>query len=101
MKQGKLRGKEYIYCIEKIYVKAKRRREIRFPLYKDTIRADNRYILRSLNVIKLELIELVRASVKEKVFSDKFIQRLKEEINIALSKNSYLQSFLKVYPHYP
>lgn len=38
MKQGKLRGKEYIYCIEKIYVKAKRRREIRFPLYKDTIR---------------------------------------------------------------
>ncbi|SFF87425.1 hypothetical protein SAMN04487885_11370 [Clostridium cadaveris] len=29
MKQGKLRDKEYTYCIEKIYVKAMRREEIR------------------------------------------------------------------------
>lgn len=81
MKQGKLSDKEYTYCIEKIYVKAMRREEIRFSLYKDTVRADNRYIPRSLDVTEVELIELIKNSIKEKVFSDEFIESLKQEIN--------------------
>ncbi len=81
MKQGKLRDKEYTYCVEKIYVKAMRREEIRFSLYKDTVRANNRYIPRSLDVTEVELIELIKNSIKEKVFSGEFIESLKQEIN--------------------
>lgn len=81
LSQASLADDEYTYCIERIYVKAKRRDEIRFSLYKDTVRSENRYIPRSLDVTELELIELIKASIKEKIFSDEFIQMLKQEVN--------------------
>ncbi|EOT2959711.1 hypothetical protein ACSW9O_00380 [Clostridium perfringens] len=62
-------------------MKAKRREETRVSLYKDTIRSSNGYISRSLNVTELELMELIKKAIKDKVFSKEFIERLKEEIN--------------------
>jgi len=79
--RGKVNDKEYTYCIERIYIKAKKRDEIRFCLYKDTVTRENRYIPRSLDVTELELFELIRSSIKEKVFSEEFIQMLKQEIS--------------------
>lgn len=79
--QASVIDEEYTYCIERIYIKDKKRHEIRFSLYKDTIKADNRYIPRSLDVTELELIGLIKASLKENVFSDDFIAMLKQEIN--------------------
>ena len=68
--QARLNDSEYTYCIERIYVKAKKTEEIRF-----------RYIPRSLDVTELELIELIKESIREKVFSEEFIEMLKQEIN--------------------
>ncbi|WP_195959371.1 hypothetical protein [Clostridium saudiense] len=79
--QARLNDSEYTYCIERIYVKAKKTEEIRFSLYKDTVKSDNRYIPRSLDVTELELIELIKESIREKVFSEEFIEMLKQEIN--------------------
>ncbi|CAM2079198.1 hypothetical protein NSA50_13535 [Clostridium sp. DSM 100503] len=79
--QASLNDSEYTYCIERIYVKAKKTEEIRFSLYKDTIKSDNRYIPRSLDVTELELIELIKESISRKVFSEGFIEMLKQEIN--------------------
>ncbi|OOM70022.1 hypothetical protein CLPUN_53540 [Clostridium puniceum] len=72
---------DYYSCIERIEVKSKKRDEIRFSLYKDTIRGDNRYIPRSLDVTEIQLLELIRLAIKEKVFSDEFIDMLKQELN--------------------
>lgn len=79
--QAKVDDEEYTYCIERIFVKSKRREEIRFSLYKDTIRSNNRYIPRSLDVTELEFMELIKKAIKDKVFSKEFIEMLKEEIN--------------------
>lgn len=79
--QASLNDSQYTYCIERIYVKAKKTEEIRFSLYKDTVKSVNRYIPRSLDVTELELIELIKQSISRKVFSDKFIEMLKQEIN--------------------
>ena len=79
--QARLNDSEYTYCIERIYVKAKKTEEIRFSLYKDTVKSDNRYIPRSLDVTELELIELIKESISRKVFSEEFIEMLKQEIN--------------------
>jgi len=62
-------------------VKEKQREEIRFALYKDTIRGDNRYIPRSLDVTEIQLLDLLKLAIKEKVFSDEFIDMLKQELN--------------------
>ncbi len=48
LNQGKVADEEYTYCIEKIFIKCIKRDEIRFSLYKDTIRSAERYIPRSL-----------------------------------------------------
>ena len=79
--QGKVGEGEYTYSIEKIYIKELKRDEVRFCVYKATRRGDETYIPRSLDVTELELIELVKESIREKVFSDEFIQMLKQEIN--------------------
>lgn len=79
--QARLNDSEYTYCIERIYVKAKKTEEIRFSLYKDTVKSDNRYIPRSLDVTELELIELIKESISRKVFSEGFIEMLKQEIS--------------------
>ena len=72
---------DYYSCIERIEVKEKNREEIRFALYKDTIRGDNRYIARSLDVTEIQLLELIKKAIENKVFSDEFIDMLKQELN--------------------
>ena len=70
--QGKFGEGIYTYSIEKIYIKELKRNEIRFCVYKCTRRGDE---------TEVELIELIKISLKEKVFSEKFIEMLKQEIN--------------------
>ena len=55
--------------------------EVRFCVYKATRRGDETYMPRSLDVTELELIELIKESIREKVFSHEFIEMLKQEIN--------------------
>ena len=76
--QGKVGEGEYTYSIEKIYIKELKRDEVRFCVYKATRRGDETYIPRSLDVTELELI---KESIREKVFSEGFIEMLKQEIN--------------------
>ena len=68
------------YCIEKIFIKSMKRYEIRFAVYKDIVRGDDIYVPRSLDVTELELMELIKKSIKDKVFSDDFIEMLKQEL---------------------
>ena len=79
--QGKVGEGDYTYSIEKIYIKELKRDEVRFCVYKSTRRGDETYIPRSLDVTELELIELIKESIREKVFSEGFIEMLKQEIN--------------------
>ena len=79
--QGKVGEGEYTYSIEKIYIKELKRDEVRFCVYKVTRRGDETYIQRSLDVTELELIELIKKSIREKVFSEEFIEMLKQEIS--------------------
>lgn len=81
MNQGKVGDDEYTYTIEKIYIKELKRNEVRFCVYKATRRGDETYIPRSLDVTELELIELIKESIKNKVFSEEFITMLKQEIS--------------------
>lgn len=81
MNQGKVGDDEYTYTIEKIYIKELKRNEVRFCVYKVTRRGDETYIPRSLDVTELELIELIKESIKNKVFSEEFITMLKQEIS--------------------
>ena len=78
--QGKVGDDEYTYTIEKIYIKELKRNEVRFCVYKATRRGDETYIPRSLDVTELELLELIKESIKNKVFSEEFITMLKQEI---------------------
>lgn len=78
---------EYNSCIERIEVKEKKREEIRFALYKDTVRGDNRYVPRSLDVTEIQLLELIKKAIKEKVFSNEFIEMLKQELNNTIKKS--------------
>ncbi len=79
--QGKVGEGEYTYSIEKIYIKELNRDEVRFFVYKVTRRGDETYIPRSLDVTELELIELIKESISRKVFSEGFIEMLKQEIS--------------------
>ena len=79
--QGKVGEGEYTYSIEKIYIKELKRDEVRFCVYKVTRRGDEAYIPRSLDVTELELIELIKKSIREKVFSEEFIEMRKQEIS--------------------
>lgn len=81
LEQVKVSDNEYTYTVEKIYIKALRRKELRFCVYKCTRRGDETYIPRSLDVTELELIELIKESIKNKVFSEEFITMLKQEIS--------------------
>lgn len=81
MNQGKVGDDEYTYTIEKIYIKELKRNEVRFCVYKATRRGDETYIPRSLDVTELELIELIKESIKNKVFSEEFITMLEQEIS--------------------
>ena len=80
LKQTSLKDEDYTYCIEKIFIKSMKRNEIRFSVYKYIVRGDDIYVPRSLDLTELELIELIKKSIKEKVFSDDFIEMLKQEL---------------------
>lgn len=79
--QGKVGDGEYTYTVEKIYIKELKRNEVRFCVYKASKRCDETYIPRSLDVTELELIDLIKESIKNKVFSEEFITMLKQEIS--------------------
>ncbi|GAA0682128.1 hypothetical protein [Clostridium cadaveris] len=81
MNQGKVGDDEYTYTIEKIYIKELKRNEVRFCVYKATRRGDETYIPRSLDVTELELLELIKESIKNQVFSEEFITMIKQEIS--------------------
>ena len=79
--QVKVGAGEYTYSLEKIYIKELKRDEVRFCVYKASRRGDETFIPRSLDVTELELIELIKKSIREKVFSEEFIEMLKQEIS--------------------
>ncbi len=81
LNQGKITDEEYIYCIEKIFIKAIKRDEIRFSLYKDTIRSAERYIPRSLDVTEQQLLQLINEAIQEEVFSKDFLKKLSQILN--------------------
>ena len=56
-------------------------------MYKDTVRGDNRYVPRSLDVIEIQLLELIKKAIKQKVFSNEFIEMLKQELNEPIKKS--------------
>ena len=64
--------------MERIEVKDKQREEIRFAFYKDT---NNRYIPWSLDVTEIQRLELIKKAIQSKVFSDEFVDMLKQELN--------------------
>ncbi|WP_160669661.1 hypothetical protein [Clostridium sp. C8-1-8] len=78
LSQGKIADKEYTYSIEKIFIKAVKRDEIRFSLYKDTIRSTETYIPRSLDVTEEQLLQLIKQSIAQGVFSKNFIESLSQ-----------------------
>lgn len=78
---------EYNSCIERIEVKEKKREEIRFEPYKDTVRGDNCYVPRSLDVTEIQLLELIKKAIKQKVFSNEFIEMLQQELNKPIKKS--------------
>lgn len=67
---------DYFNCIERIEVKEKKREEIRFTLYKE-----NRYVPRSLDVTEAQLLELIKKAIQSKVFSDEFVDMLKQKLS--------------------
>ncbi|CAI3588237.1 hypothetical protein [Clostridium neonatale] len=67
-------------------IKEKKREEIRFALYKDTVRGDNIYVPRSLDVTEIQLLELIKKAIEEKVFSNEFIEMFKQELNNTAKK---------------
>jgi hypothetical protein len=81
LSQGKLTDEEYTYSIEKIFIKAGKRDEIRFSLYKDTRRSVEKYIPRSLEVTEEQLLQLIRESITAGVFSKEFIKNLSQLLN--------------------
>lgn len=78
--QGKVGDDEYTYTIEKIYIKALRRKELRFCVYKCTRRGDETYIPRSLDVTEEEFQELIVQAIRTNMFSKEFIKAIKEEL---------------------
>lgn len=81
LSQSKIEDNAYTYCIEKIFIKKKSREEIRFSVYKDTVRSDETYIPRSLDVTEQELLQLIKEAIEKAVFSKEFIKSLNEMLN--------------------
>lgn len=76
LNQRKVADEKYTCCIKKIFIKSLKRGEIRFSLYKDTIRSIERYILCSLDVTEQQLLELIKESIIGGVFLKEFIKSL-------------------------
>lgn len=75
--QSRVTDGVYTYSIEKVYVKKKKRDEIRFCLYKDTLNQIEKYVPRSLDVTELELLELFKEAINQDVFSTEMLGTLK------------------------
>lgn len=75
LRQASLVDEDYTYCIERIYVKAKKMEEIRFTLYKEILNSGNGYIPRSLDVTEIELIKLMKECVKTTISREKLYER--------------------------
>ncbi|ACD52779.1 hypothetical protein DVV91_12360 [Clostridium botulinum] len=80
LEQVKIADNEYTYTVEKIYIKALRRKELRFCVYKCTRRGDETYIPRSLDVTEEEFQELIVQALRTNMFSKEFIKVIKEEL---------------------
>lgn len=72
---------EYYSSIEKIKVKLKMREEIQFALYKVTFKMERQFIPRSLDLTEKQLLELIGKAIEEKVFSEEFVNLLRENLN--------------------
>lgn len=72
---------EYYSSIEKIKVKSKMREEIRFALYKDTFKMERQFIPRSLDLTEKQMLELIGKAIEGKVFSEEFVNLLREKLN--------------------
>jgi len=75
--QSRVTDGVYTYSIEKVYVKKKKRDEIRFCLYKDTLNQIEKYVPRSLDVTELELLDLFKEAINQDVFSTEMLGTLK------------------------
>ena len=75
--QSRVTDGVYTYSIEKVYVKRKKRDEIRFCLYKDTVNQIEKYVPRSLDVTEMELLELFKEAIRQDVFSNEMLTNLK------------------------
>lgn len=81
LRQAKLIDGSMGYGIEKIFVKELNQEEIRFVYFKDTLRKKQQVIARPLDLPEDDLIELIKVSINQKVFSKEFVSNLREIIN--------------------
>ncbi|EES50770.1 hypothetical protein NE172_06920 [Clostridium botulinum] len=72
---------EYYSSIEKVKIKSKNRDEIRFALYKDIFKMERQFIPRSLDLTEKQLLELIGKAIEGKVFSEEFVNLLREKLN--------------------
>lgn len=95
LKQSEYGEGEYLYRIEKIYVKRLQQEEIRFALYKMNKDKDgnkiSKLIPRPLDVTEQELIEFFKNAISQDVFSKSFLKNLKLLIpDTSSNKNTLL-----------
>lgn len=78
-------GLGYTYAFEKIYVKELEREEVRICLYKDMRdrggNIQNRMLVRPCDLTEMEFIQLFEKAIKDKLFSDEFINYLRNVVN--------------------
>src|SRR5699024_2291618 len=68
----------YAYGIERIIVNdGDGQEEIRRVFFKDTMKSKHQLIARTLDLPEEDLLDLMKKAIKEKLFSDKFINELK------------------------
>lgn len=78
-------GLGYTYAFEKIYVKELEREEVRICLYKDMRdrggNIQNRMLVRPCDLTEMEFIQLFEKAIKDGLFSDEFINYLRNIAN--------------------
>ena len=78
-------GLGYTYTFERIYVKELEREEVRICLYKDmrdrSGKIQNRMLVRPCDLSEMEFIQLFEQAIKDKLFSDEFINYLRNVVN--------------------
>lgn len=67
----------YAYGIERIIVNdGDGQEEIRWVFFKDTMKSKHQLIARPLDLPEEDLLELMSKAIHEKIFSDKFLNKL-------------------------